>query len=266
MYSGILMKLPANKTDPAADMNTQTGGCRKIIPNGDVECIWANAGVVPYKLCNFNFDCGNCPFDLVMRGGCEFGSRRVVVRGCDFCSSFFYHRYHTWAKVEGNSLVRIGINDLGQNLLGKIEKISLPGKGEKVHPESIHLTGKRGSVPLIPPLEGYVVEVNEKLRKEPSLANRSPYGDGWVVLLLANRLSKSLGKLLYGPPARRWFEEEVNRLYYILADLPDMTQPEVGITFQDGGVLDFGILDTITPERTRKIMECFFAHYSASRT
>jgi len=31
-----------------------------------MQCIWMSAGVVRYKLCNLNFDCGNCLFDKVM--------------------------------------------------------------------------------------------------------------------------------------------------------------------------------------------------------
>ena len=37
---------------------------RKIVPHGEKECVWAEAGVVPYKLCDSHFDCTNCSFDI----------------------------------------------------------------------------------------------------------------------------------------------------------------------------------------------------------
>lgn len=39
----------------------------RVIPNGEVNCIWADAGFVSYKLCDRHFDCENCAFDQVMR-------------------------------------------------------------------------------------------------------------------------------------------------------------------------------------------------------
>ncbi len=38
-----------------------------VIPNGEMKCIWADAGFVSFKLCDRRFDCDNCAFDQVMR-------------------------------------------------------------------------------------------------------------------------------------------------------------------------------------------------------
>ena len=35
----------------------------KIVPEGESKCIWMEAGVVSFKLCNNNFNCMGCPFD-----------------------------------------------------------------------------------------------------------------------------------------------------------------------------------------------------------
>lgn len=32
-----------------------------------MKCIWMEAGVVDYKLCDLEFDCENCPFDRSFR-------------------------------------------------------------------------------------------------------------------------------------------------------------------------------------------------------
>ncbi|MFZ1080947.1 MAG: glycine cleavage system protein H [Candidatus Kryptoniota bacterium] len=39
----------------------------RVVPDGEMNCIWVDAGLVSYKLCDLSFDCENCRFDQVMR-------------------------------------------------------------------------------------------------------------------------------------------------------------------------------------------------------
>ena len=39
----------------------------KAVPNGEEKCIWMEAGVIDYKLCNYYYDCNGCPFDKAMK-------------------------------------------------------------------------------------------------------------------------------------------------------------------------------------------------------
>jgi len=38
----------------------------KIVPPGKKKCVWMEAGVVSYKLCDSNFDCSTCSYDHAM--------------------------------------------------------------------------------------------------------------------------------------------------------------------------------------------------------
>lgn len=38
----------------------------KVIPSGERKCIWMEAGVVSYKLCNNNYQCSTCEYDMAM--------------------------------------------------------------------------------------------------------------------------------------------------------------------------------------------------------
>ena len=40
----------------------------QILPRDAEPCIWMSAGLVSYKLCDRDFDCGNCPLDAALRG------------------------------------------------------------------------------------------------------------------------------------------------------------------------------------------------------
>lgn len=39
----------------------------KIVPPGKKKCVWMEAGVVSYKLCDNNFDCSTCVYDQAMQ-------------------------------------------------------------------------------------------------------------------------------------------------------------------------------------------------------
>ena len=39
----------------------------KIVPPGKKKCVWMEAGVVSYKLCDNNYDCPTCVYDQGMQ-------------------------------------------------------------------------------------------------------------------------------------------------------------------------------------------------------
>lgn len=47
-------------------MTTKKNKAMKIIPPGKKKCVWMEAGVVSYKLCDNNFDCSTCVYDQAM--------------------------------------------------------------------------------------------------------------------------------------------------------------------------------------------------------
>jgi len=236
------------------------GECRKIVPDGEKECVWAEAGVVPYKLCDSHFDCTNCSFDIVMRGGNELIPRRLHSRGGKICTHRFYHHCHSWAKVEEKAFVRIGIDDFGQNILGPIEKICLPLRDEKIGKKNIRIKARNQIIPLTPPIDGYVEEVNEELINQPQLANTSPYEKGWLVLLRPTRLVRNLKSLFYGPSAIQWFEVEMYRLAALItSELNKNMDEKLGVTMPDGGMPDFDLLNKLPPSILKKVVQqCFF--------
>ena len=245
--------------DMAGEKGKRLDEYRKIIPEGERECVWAEAGVVPYKLCDGRFECQNCAFDMVMRGEETLVANRLRSRGGKIAPYCFYHRCHTWARVEEKANIRIGLDDFGQNLLGQVEEISLPMKDEKLDKKSIRVKARSGVFALTPPVEGYVVEVNEALARQPELVNKFPYEMGWMVLLRPTHLARNLENLVYGSSAFQWFDAELSRLRHLLAAAcREDAAPEVGMTLPDGGMPDFAVMDYLPPPVVKKILSQFF--------
>jgi len=95
-----------------------------------------------------------------------------------------YTKDHEWAKVEG-SRARVGITDHAQDQLTDVVYVELPpiGKVVKQGEELGVVESVKAASEIYAPVSGKVVEVNKVLEDTPELVNKSPYGDGWMVVL-----------------------------------------------------------------------------------
>ena len=81
------------------------------------------------------------------------------------------------------NVVAIGITDYAQGELGDIVYIELPKVGASFNKHDVFGTVEavKAVSELYSPVAGEVVEVNDRLDKEPALVNTTPYGDGWMI-------------------------------------------------------------------------------------
>lgn len=95
-----------------------------------------------------------------------------------------YSRTHEWARREGPTAV-VGISDYAQAQLGDVVYVELPEVGEEYRRgDSIGVVESvKATSDIYAPLSGKVVEINQALMDDPSIVNRDPYGEGWMVRL-----------------------------------------------------------------------------------
>ncbi len=138
----------------------------------------------------------------------------AMVSGFQVPENVRYHSGHTWALSESRELVRVGMDDFASKLVGKIESIALPQRGRWVRQGqkiwTIFRDGK--SVDMVSPIEGTVSDVNEAVVKDPSLALRDPFGEGWIATVQAPDSKVNFRNLLGGALARMWTEDSALRL------------------------------------------------------
>ncbi len=89
---------------------------------------------------------------------------------------------HEWVEKSGDRLI-VGITDFAQNQLGDIVSIELPQVGGSFKQNDvIAIVGSvKASSDIFCPVDGEVIEVNEKLLEHPELINQSAFGDGWII-------------------------------------------------------------------------------------
>ena len=93
-----------------------------------------------------------------------------------------YTQDHEWSRVDGEHAF-VGITNLAQGELGDIVYVEIETLDESVQMGNVFGTieAVKTVSDLFMPVDGVVVEVNDKLESEPELVNNDPYGEGWMV-------------------------------------------------------------------------------------
>jgi glycine cleavage system H protein len=102
-----------------------------------------------------------------------------------------YTKDHEWIKVEGD-VATVGITDYAQNELGDIVYIEVNTVGETLEQEETFGTieAVKTVSDLFMPVSGEILEFNEELEGNPELANKEPYGAGWIIKIKLSDLSE----------------------------------------------------------------------------
>ena len=95
--------------------------------------------------------------------------------------SIKYTPDHEWLDVHGDGTATVGITVHAQDALGDVVFVDLPEVGKTFAEKDIAgvVESVKAAADLYMPVSGEVVEINEKLRDEPALANTDPLGEGW---------------------------------------------------------------------------------------
>ena len=176
----------------------------------------------------------------------------AIVAGFEVPDNLRYHPGHTWAVAETPQLVRIGIDDFAAKIAGGVDKIDIPERGQWIRQGqriiAMHHDGRE--LDLVSPIEGTVVDINPSIVSDPKLAQRDPYGDGWLITVNSPDAKTNFRNLLGGMVARRWMDEAAARLRAIAVP--------AGVLAQDGGVAVTNVIDQVPDADWNTINKEFF--------
>jgi len=91
-----------------------------------------------------------------------------------------YTEDHEWIRIEGQSAT-VGITQHAQDALGDVVFVDLPEVGSTLAHKATAgvVESVKAAADIYMPVSGKILEVNEALRADPSLANSDPMGAGW---------------------------------------------------------------------------------------
>ena len=96
--------------------------------------------------------------------------------------SLKYTQDHEWIRVDGDHAF-VGITNFAQGELGDIVYVEIETLDESVQMGNVFGTieAVKTVSDLFMPVDGVILEVNDRLESEPELVNNDPYGEGWMV-------------------------------------------------------------------------------------
>jgi len=97
-------------------------------------------------------------------------------------SDRLYIKSHEWIERDGDQVI-IGITQHAQESLGDLVFVELPEPGDELTAGDTCavVESVKAASDIYAPLDGEIVEVNERLADAPELINEDPYGEGWLM-------------------------------------------------------------------------------------
>ncbi len=139
-----------------------------------------------------------------------------VFAGCALPEEYLYDlELDVWIRLEDDGSARMGMTDVAQTLCGKLVSLTFqkhPGDRVRRGRTLVVIESAKWVGPFRSPLTGELLEVNEEaFRADQLLANRDPYGAGWLVRLAPSALEDERGELLDGLAAYPLVRERIER-------------------------------------------------------
>ena len=103
-----------------------------------------------------------------------------------------YSRDHEWVNISNPEAATVGITLHAQDALGDVVFVDLPEVGATFAQGEVAgvVESGKAAADVYMPVAGEVVEVNEALRADPSLANTDPLGAGWFFRVRVSDLTQ----------------------------------------------------------------------------
>ncbi len=173
-------------------------------------------------------------------------------------AGLFFHRGHTWAKLDISGKVFIGIDDFLQKIIGRIDKVKTPKVGEIVARDEKLFAVQQGerSVSFVSPVDGVIESINEEALKNIETLKKEPYEKGWLLSIKPTNLTENIKTLLIAEDARNWVKSEIVRFKEFLAEQL-VQDKKLGQTMADGGVPINGIMEHLDDLSWMKLEEEF---------
>jgi glycine cleavage system H protein len=160
-----------------------------------------------------------------------------------------FHQGHSWMKMDllrsdRRRIMRVGLDDFAQKLLGRIGSVELPAVGTRLAQgdKGWSLVVDSVPIPMLSPVDGEVVEVNPEVLRNPAVLSEDPYGKGWLLKVRSARIGADTRNLLSGKVARAWMEDALEKLHPVRQEM-------LGPVLQDGGLPVDGIAKALGGER-----------------
>ena len=146
----------------------------------------------------------------------------------------FLHPGHSWAGLNISGEMRLGIDEFLAQALGGVDRVDLPKVGTRVErggPVGTLWSHDR-ALPVLSPVTGTVVGVNQSLKRSSLPIDNDPYGAGWLAVVSPSDQRQAVSELRVGADAVRWLRRETQRFVDFIAR--QAAPGSIGVVLADG--------------------------------
>ncbi len=140
----------------------------------------------------------------------------MIYYGCDIPEDLWFDfERDLWARFEEDGTATLGMTDTAQTRGGKLVNIQFKkiGKTLKAGQSAVTIESAKWVGPFPMPFSGELVATNDDaFRRDILIANRDPYGAGWLVRVRPANLDAERGHLLTGAEAVEKYKQRIVEL------------------------------------------------------
>jgi glycine cleavage system H lipoate-binding protein len=264
-------------------MNMKNQSTNSVIPEGELRCVWMDAGVAEFKLCDQEFRCEKCAFNMnvtqqnrentipldeqEMQHSADSKSmtadalfNNILKNRLDHLRTFnipqdrTYSRGQFWIQQNETGNYRIGINHILANFFQPILSIVISKAPANIHRHDpfcwIVLPG--GAITLRSPIEATITRFNPELQLKPNLLSVAPFNDGWIMEIATK--SKGLSSFTSSTDSQRLVKRTLHNAEHIIKQTYQHLLPSAGTTLFDGGVRMSTIESILGPTMYKEVV------------
>lgn len=257
-------------------------GAREMLP-----CVWVAAGVLNYRLCDREYDCEGCDLFHALRGDTagasvlppEFGAgtgagRRPsagpsaaddvdqyfceLLAGCTLQLDRYYSPGHLWVAPGSEGRLAIGIDGHVLRVLHPVDDVLPPRPGTwlKRGEACGWIVRGRRSIPLLGPIAGEVVAINDTFLTSLRAQRNPAAGDAWLMHLEAHESPETIPELARGEEALVHYLREIRTIKQVLREAGG--DPGLGTVMTDGGRIDPNLEQVLGASRYEALVDALF--------
>ena len=161
-----------------------------------------------------------------------------------------YDKTHTWAFMDEDGLVKVGIDDFLQRATGPLTRVKMKSPGERIKKgrQAVSIIQDGKQLDIKAPISGTIMELNEKLVSDADILNSSPFTEGWIYKIEPTNWLQEVQFLIMGTTYKDWLKTEFQRLKDFLAETLMPGTVGYAHVLQDGGELKESVLENLGPK------------------
>ncbi|UCF40359.1 MAG: hypothetical protein JSW43_11585 [Gemmatimonadota bacterium] len=257
--------------------------------NEELPCIWVQAGVLSYRLCDRNYDCEQCELFHALRGhgsgavaaneylpadeATELEPSQVAVEDqvnayvsrliadCELHLDRPYTAGHFWLRDAGPDGVTAGLDGHVMRVLHPLDDVVAPRAGallKRGEPCGWVVRG-RMTIPLETPISGEVASVNQRYVEQLRAGSVSGAGDEWLLRISPHESLDAVPNVYHGDRTLVWFLRKIRLVKRSLREVVAVDgQAALGPTLADGGEANLNVEQVLGRERFEALVDQLF--------